>query len=273
MKIPKRRIAFFDFACCEGCQLTVLELEEKLLDMLEHVEVVAWREVMSGGQDNYEIAFCEGSITRQQDVERIQRIRENADILVSLGACASIGCHNALKNKWDMEEALTTVYGDEAGFFETIPARPISAVVAVDYQVQGCPVSLPEFETVFTHVLTGQDYDPPNQPVCVECKLNDNVCVYEKGIFCLGPVTRCGCNAICTSYGDACHGCRGLIDEANLSAASKVLARDRLHPIMAAFAEANGYTEEQLFAKYSVYNNWPALEREEMHADGKKREH
>lgn len=273
MNTAKRRIAFFDFACCEGCQLTVLQMEEKLLHMLEHVEVVAWREVMTGEEDSYEIAFCEGSITRQQDIDRIKRIRNNADILVSLGACASIGCHNALKNKWNMDEVSEMVYGSGAAFFETIPAHPISSVVAVDYQVHGCPVSLSEFETVFKHILTGQTYDPPNQPVCVECKLNDNVCVYEKGILCLGPVTRCGCNAICTGYGDACHGCRGLIDEANLGAARKVLTRDRLHPIMAAVAKTNRLTDEEIRSKFSVYNNWPELTREEMHAYGKKREH
>jgi coenzyme F420-reducing hydrogenase gamma subunit len=102
----KPKIAFFDFACCEGCQLTVLELEERLLDLLQHVEVVAWREVMTGARDDYEIAFCEGSVTCQEDVERIKKIRQNAEILVSLGSCASIVCHNALKNQWPMEEVV-----------------------------------------------------------------------------------------------------------------------------------------------------------------------
>ncbi|MDY0042357.1 MAG: hypothetical protein RBS57_18765, partial [Desulforhabdus sp.] len=131
----KPRIAFFDFACCEGCQLTVLQLEEKLLDMLDHVEIAAWREVMTGESDTYDIAFCEGSITRRQDFDRIEHIRKTADILVSLGACASIGCHNALKNRRPMEEMLKLVYGNAAHYFDTIPARPITAVVPVDYQI------------------------------------------------------------------------------------------------------------------------------------------
>jgi len=256
----KPRIAFFDFACCEGCQLSVLELEERLFDLLAHVEVVAWREVMSTAGDDYDIAFCEGSITRPQDVARIRRIRATAKVLVSLGACASIGCHNALKNNWSMSQALKLVYGDDAHRFDTLPARPITAVVAVDYQVQGCPVSLPEFETVFKHILTGQQYAPPNQPVCVECKLNDNLCVYEKGAVCLGPVTRCGCNAICTAFGDACQGCRGLIADANLQAAVTVLTAERLHSIMAAVAQKFHYTAAQIRSKFSLYNNWPELE-------------
>jgi coenzyme F420-reducing hydrogenase gamma subunit len=264
----KPRVAFFDFACCEGCQLTVLELEEKLLDLLAKVEVVSWREVMTGESDSYDIAFCEGSITRQEDVTRIETIRKTADILVSLGACASIGCHNALKNRWSMEELLNMTYGENGRYFDTIAARPITAVVEVDYQVQGCPLSLAEFVTVFKHILTGQDYQPPNEPVCVECKLNDNLCVYEKGIVCLGPVTRCGCNAICTAYGDPCHGCRGLIDEANLKAAVKVLRAEKLHSIMAAAAQKHQLSEEEIRAKFAVYNNWPELDLEEKSAHG-----
>lgn len=263
----KPRIAFFDFACCEGCQLTVLELEENLLELLQHVEIVAWREAMTGESESYDIAFCEGSITREQDIQRIERIRETADILVSLGSCASIGCHNALKNRRPMDEMLELVYGSEASHFDTIPARPISSVVHADYQIHGCPVSLPEFVTVFKHILTGMDYYPPNQPVCVECKLNDNLCVFEKGIVCLGPVTRCGCNAICTTYGEACQGCRGMMDEANLKAAVKALTSDQLHPILAEVARKHDFTEAEIRDRFAVYNNWPELRLEESPAD------
>jgi sulfhydrogenase subunit delta len=267
----KPQVAFFDFACCEGCQLTVLQLEEKLLEILKHVEIVTWREVMTGESEEYDIAFCEGSITRNEDIDRIKRIRDTAKTLVSLGACASIGCHNALKNTRPMEEMLKVVYGSEWRHFDTIPARPITAVVPVDYQIQGCPVSLPEFLTVFKHILTGQTYHPPNQPVCVECKLNDHLCVYEKGIVCLGPVTRCGCNAICTAYGDPCQGCRGFIDQANLGATGMALSRERLHCIMDAVAKKNLLTEEQIQERFSIYNNWPGLGRKEISGNGEGR--
>lgn len=254
----KPTIAFFDFACCEGCQLTVLQLDENLLELLEHVKVVAWREAMTGAADAYDIAFCEGSVTRQQDIERLRGIRDKAKILVSLGACASIGCHNAMKNALPRRELLDKVYGPDVQM-DTIPPRPITAVVDVDYQVQGCPVSLPEFVSVFKHILTGKEYRPPNQPVCVECKLNDTLCVYEKGMVCLGPVTRCGCNSICTSYGDPCHGCRGLLDQANLEAALKVLTADKLHSIMAEVIRRNPLNREDVEKKFAVYNNWPEL--------------
>jgi len=262
----KPQIAFFDFACCEGCQLTVLQLEEQLLGVLGHVDVVTWREAMSEESTDYDIAFCEGSISRQEDVERIERIREQAKILVTLGSCASIGCHNALKNQWEMEEMLDLVYGEAGKRFDTIPARPISAVVQADYRTFGCPVSIGEFVEVVKLILTGQQYEPPNQPVCVECKLNDNQCVYEKGMVCLGPITRCGCGAICTTYGDACQGCRGMMDAANLKAAMAALTREQAHSIMAAVVSKHGLSDREIFEKIRVYNNWPQLKMEELPA-------
>ncbi len=256
----KPRAAFFDFACCEGCQLTVLELDELLFDLLEHVDVVEWREASSSRSNDYDIAFCEGSITRERDAERLRTIRQQADLLVSLGSCASIGCHNALRNQWSPAELADTVYGDTEFSKGLIQAQPVAAVVDVDYQVLGCPLSLPEFVTVFKHMLTGKTYYPPNQPVCVECKLNDNVCVYEKGMVCLGPVTRCGCNSACTNYGDPCHGCRGLIDGANLQAAVKVFSAEELHRIMHQVALSHQYTRDDLRRRFGIYNNQPRIE-------------
>ena len=205
----KMRTAFFDFACCEGCQLTVLELLQNNLDnFLRYFEPVNWRETSSEKSDDYEVAFCEGSITRTEDFARIEAIRAQATILVTLGTCASIGCHNALKNRWPMTEVLEMVYGSDGSHFDTIPARPVSAVVPVEYQIFGCPVSMPELREVLACIVAGKSYRPIDRPVCVECKLNDNLCVYEKGYICLGPVTRCGCNAICTTFGD-CRDYRG----------------------------------------------------------------
>ncbi|MFO8081907.1 MAG: hypothetical protein R6V07_16620 [Armatimonadota bacterium] len=263
----KPQIAFFDFACCEGCQLSVLQLEEKLLEILEHVDVVTWREAMTEQSTEYDIAFCEGSVTTEEDVERIKRIREQADVLVTLGSCASNGCHNELKNKWSMDEVREVVYGDAADQIATIPSRPVSAVVDVDYQTFGCPVSLGEFVKVVSAILTGQSHAPSNQPVCVECKLNDYVCVYELGKVCLGPVTRCGCNAICTAFGDPCQGCRGLMDAANLPAMLRALTREQAHSIMRKIIERYELSEEQIEAKLRIYNNWPELDMEEADED------
>lgn len=256
----KPRIAFFDFACCEGCQLTVLRMNDMLFDLMGHVDVAAWREVMTGESADYDIAFCEGSIMQEQDIDRIERIRKTAEILVSLGTCAGIGCHNALKNHWSPDRLREMVYGDPSHPEGVIAARPVTAVVPVDYQVLGCPASMPELVAVFKHILTGREYRPSNEPVCVECKLKDNLCVLEKGRVCMGPVTRCGCNAICTTYGDACRGCRGLLDEANLKAAVTVLTADQLHGIMMRAVRMHRLSEEAVRLKFAVYNNWPELE-------------
>lgn len=264
----KPQVAFFDFACCEGCQLSVLQLEDRLLEILEHVDVVTWREAMTEQSSEYDIAFCEGSITTERDIERVKKIREQAEVLVTLGSCASSGCHNELKNQWPTEEVVSLVYGDDGDQIDTISSRPISAVVDVDYQTFGCPVSLPEFVTVVSCILTGQSYAPPNQPVCVECKLNDYPCVYEMGKVCLGPVTRCGCDAICTAYGDPCQGCRGLMDSANVPAMLTALRREDAHSIMRAVVQRHQLSEEEIQVRLRIYNNWPELTVEEAQSDG-----
>ncbi len=250
----KPRAAFFDFACCEGCQLTVLQLDDRLLELMAHVEIIEWRQVMSGRGDKYDIAFCEGGVVRNEDVDRIRSIRDRTDILAALGSCASIACHNSLRNEWNVEYAIKHVYGENAGDFDLIPVRPISEVVEVDYQATGCPVSLKEFVTVFEHILTGKIYRPPNDPVCRECKQNDYVCVYEKGRICLGPVTRCGCGAACVAHGDACHGCRGLVDDANTDAVFKALEPKSRHTIMEQMVRKNRLTETDLMKKLSIYD-------------------
>jgi coenzyme F420-reducing hydrogenase gamma subunit len=227
---------------------------DEALDLLKQVNVVNWREVSSERREDYDIAFCEGSITTEHDLKRIRKIRNQAKTLVSLGSCASIGCHNALKNRYPMEESLTLVYGEGADYFETLPARPVTAVVDVDYQIQGCPASLPEIATVFKRILTGQRHSPSNDPVCVECKRKDNLCVYEKGLVCLGPVTRCGCKAICTTFGDACQGCRGLIGDANVDAACRVLTGKGLHAIMAQVVDKHKLSKQDIMDKIAIYN-------------------
>jgi len=258
----KKRIAFFDFACCEGCQLAVLELGETLLELLDHVHIAAWREVMTGGGPPYDAAFCEGSIASRADARRLQRIRREADVLVALGSCAAGGCHNTLRNRLDRQQSLEAVYGSAGEDIDSTPARPVDAVVEVDYRVWGCPASLPEFTAVFQAIVLEQPYRSPTEPVCVECKANDILCVYELGRVCLGPLTRCGCNAVCTRYGDVCHGCRGPAADANLAALPRVFARHRHHPIIAAAARRNPLDKAAARRRLAIYSRdpEPALE-------------
>ncbi len=221
--MTKPKVAFFEFTGCEGCQLTVLNLEERLLDLVELVDVVAFREAMDRREDDYDVVFVEGSITRASEIPRLEKIRKQAKVLVALGACSCIGGVNCLKNFMPTEEVQKIVYGSRGKEFPTILAKPIDAVVKVDYYIHGCPPDLDEFVEVTKSILFGRKPNIPNYPVCVECRMKENVCVFDKGMSCLGPVTRAGCKAICPTYGEGCGGCRGLIEDANFEAHQNLL--------------------------------------------------
>jgi coenzyme F420-reducing hydrogenase gamma subunit len=219
----KPRVAFFDFAGCEGDQLQVANLEERLLDIASHIDIVSFREIKTEHSDDYDIAFVEGSITRPEDEKRLKEIRANAGILVALGACATIGGINCLKNFLQENEYREIVYGPRAKWYSTYAARPLSAVVKVDVDIHGCPIDKEEFARAVKELLLGKVYTPPDYPVCVECKKAGNICRLEQGKMCLGLVTRAGCKAACVSQGSVCWGCRGLLPKANLDAARQVM--------------------------------------------------
>jgi len=221
----KPRVAIFDFGCCEGCQLQIVNLEEQILDLLGAVDVVTWREAMSEQSDPFDIALVEGSITREEEVERLQWIRDHAKVLVSIGACACIGGINCIKNRFDLEEVRRYVYGEHAELFDTMATRPLSTVVTVDAEVPGCPINRQELVETVKALLLGKKPALPTYAVCVECKRRNNVCVFDQGLVCLGPVSRAGCTAICPTYGNRCVGCRGLVPEPNLNSHREVLAQ------------------------------------------------
>lgn len=220
----KPNVAFFDFACCEGCQLDALNLnEQQLVDLLGAVNIVEFREVKTGKAEHYDIAFIEGSITRETDIPRIEDIRARSDLVVALGACACIGGVNCLKNLTPLDDAMRTVYGDAASDYDTAAARPIDRVIAVDAYVPGCPINTEEFLRTVTSLLLGVVPRLPNYPVCVECKMAGNICVYERGGTCVGPIIRAGCGAICVTAGRHCWGCRGVVDDPNENAQRDIL--------------------------------------------------
>jgi len=263
----KPRVAFFDFAGCEGDQLQVANLEEKLLDLLEVVEVVSFREVMTDHSDDYDIAFIEGSIASDHDAERLQGIRDNADIVVALGSCAAIGGINSIRNSQQPEKVKDRVYGDDADMIDAWDkAKPADAVVDVDHYVYGCPIDKAEFVHVVESLVQGKEPNIPTYPVCVECKMNENVCVFkrnpeknvanirsaldnpeaavsEQGPFCLGPVTRAGCDSKCVNEGTTCWGCRGLVPNPNENAHQEVL-------------EEYGLTVDEVINKFNLYFGW-----------------
>lgn len=241
MKKPK--VGFFDFTCCEGCQLTVLSLEDKLLDLFESVDIVNFREASSYKGQDYEIAFIEGSISTSRDMERIREIRKKAKICVALGACAHLGGVNVIRNFHNQLDVRRRTYGDKAWLFDSILAQPIDAVIKVDYVIPQCPIDKKEFLRITSSILLGKKPFVPDYPVCVECKMKGNVCLYHKPnpIACMGPITRAGCGAACPSVGNACEGCRGLIPDPNLNAFEEVL-------------KECGFSTEEILRFYRMYN-------------------
>lgn len=224
--MSKPRVAIFDFACCEGCQLQIVNLEEELLDLISVIDPVEWREAMSEQSAEYDIAIIEGSITRPEDEQRIRVIRQRAKFLIALGACATMGGVNKLKNQFSPEESRQVVYGDSAAMphLDTYPSKSVAEVVPVDFKVHGCPINNKEFAYIVRCLALGKTPFVPNYPVCVECKMRGNPCRYEFGEICLGPVTRAGCEAKCPSVGFWCYGCRGYVDEPNVNAAKDIMA-------------------------------------------------
>jgi sulfhydrogenase subunit delta len=247
--MSKPRVAIFDFACCEGCQLQIVNLEEEILDLINLVDVVEWREAMSEQSHDYDLAIIEGSITRLEDEKRIQIIRSRAKILMALGACATIGGVNKLKNNFDLKDVRQCVYGKEAAMphLDTYPTKAIDEIVEVDYKIHGCPINNREFARVVRALLLGKRPMVPDYPVCVECKAKENVCRWEYNETCLGPITRAGCEAKCPSAGYRCFGCRGYVDHPNVDAAREVMAKynlteDDLKTRMVLFGSKQGPT-------------------------------
>jgi sulfhydrogenase subunit delta len=238
----KPKVAFFDFTGCEGCQLSKLSAENYILPLLEHVDIVNFREAMTERSDDYDIAFIEGSISTPHCVERLNKIRSIASYIVAFGSCAHIGGINAMRNIMDTHEVRQEVYGDKQYWFPSIPAQPVSNFVKVDFYIPGCPPNPEETLYVIKSILLGKTPEIPDYAVCVECKLKENECVYSRGMTCMGPVTRAGCGAWCPSNGHYCYGCRGLItSDLNQEAEIKVL-------------KEKGLSAQEIKNQFTLYN-------------------
>jgi len=246
----KPRVAFFDFASCEGCQLQIANLEEEVLDLISIVDVVSFREVMKEHSDEYDIAIIEGSIMRPIDEERLRKIRSRAKILVALGACACIGGVNKIRNQWTPDNVKKEVYKDadidDNDYFDVFETKAVNEVVPVDAYIHGCPIDRDEFKKVVTAVAMGKKPDIPTYPVCVECKKNENECLFEQGKFCIGPITRAGCGAICPTNGSPCEGCRGILKKPQVECVMDILKRyDLTYDEMKRRCTMYNYNEEE----------------------------
>lgn len=211
------RLAVFKFASCDGCQLSLLDCEDELLTVAESVHIAWFPEASSRLEPGpYDIALVEGSITTPHDAQRIQEVRRISQIVVTIGACATAGGIQSLKNWADHEDYLRCVYARPEYIATLATSTPIGDHITVDYELRGCPVSRQQLLAVIGALVSGRRPRLPVHSVCLDCKLRGTVCVeVARGIPCLGPVTQTGCGAICPSCDRGCYGCFGPAHQAN----------------------------------------------------------
>jgi len=205
------RLAVFKFASCDGCQLSILNMEDDLLAIGQHLDIAFFPEASSRMQAGpYDIVLVEGSITMPEHAHQLAEIRKQATVLITIGACATTGGIQALRNWADVEAFKQVVYPSPEYIQSLSTSTPISEHVHVDYELWGCPIDKQQLLRVLSDLLAGVQPSLPTHSVCLECKRQGNICVLvAKGIPCLGPVTRTGCGAICPSMGRDCYGCFG----------------------------------------------------------------
>ncbi len=244
----KPRLAVFKFASCDGCQLSLLSLEDELLAIADKVDVVHFLEATSRVEEGpYDVSLIEGSITTAADQERIRHIRANSKFLVTIGACATSGGIQALKNWSNKDEFLSIVYA-KPEYIETLAtSTAISDHVRVDFELRGCPINKYQLLEVLQAFLAGRMPRTPNHCVCLDCKRKGNVCVMVvSATACLGPVTQSGCGALCPSYDRPCYGCFGPSTQPNLISLSNQFQRDGMSPerVIQSLRSFNGYATE-----------------------------
>ena len=244
---PIPKVGVFSFTSCEGCQLQILNLEDELPSIIERIEIVNFREAMTEKGTDYDIAFVEGSITMESEVGELKKIRETAGVLIAIGACAALGGVNNLKNLHPKEKWLPGVYQRDDLFTGTTHTRRISDVVKVDFVIPGCPIDKGEFIRFVSYLLIGIEPRLPDYPVCVECRSRGNACIVEDDGWCLGSVTRAGCEAICPTFGESCAGCRGILEDANIPGLVTVL-------------NSKGFSTEEVRKKFELYNQLENIE-------------
>jgi coenzyme F420-reducing hydrogenase gamma subunit len=227
----KPKLAVWKFASCDGCQLTLLDCEEHLLPLAGEIEIAYFPEATRGEVEGpYDLSLVEGSVTTPHDAERIQRVRAAPTTLVTIGACATAGGIQALRNFADVEEYTRAVYASPEYISTLRTSTPISDHVLVDFELRGCPIDKGQLLEVITAYLRGRRPGISSESVCMECKRRGNVCVLvAHGTPCLGPVTHAGCGALCPTYNRGCYGCFGPKETPNtrsLTRQLKILGMD-----------------------------------------------
>jgi coenzyme F420-reducing hydrogenase gamma subunit len=247
MTKKKPKLAVWKFASCDGCQLSLLDCEDELLSLVGEVDIAyfleASREVVKGP---YDISLVEGSITTPHDAERIHHVRKVSKYVITIGACATAGGIQALRNYADVNDFISLVYASPRHIDTLKKSTPIDEHIFVDFELKGCPIDKYQLLETINALLNHRKPNIPVHSVCVECKLRNNVCVMvSQGIPCLGPVTQAGCGAICPPYNRGCYSCFGPQETHNTASLSDWFEKLGMDDpeIIRAFRTFNAYAE------------------------------
>lgn len=246
------RLGVWKFTSCDGCQLTLLDCEEDLVEVLGAVEVAHFVEAgpRSGPEERFDVSFVEGSITTAEDLSRLRQVRERSDVLVTIGACATAGGIQALRNFGDVSAMAAAVYPRPELLSTLDTSTPVADHVRVDVEVRGCPIDRGQLIELISALLAGRRPQLPTHSVCVECKGRGVTCLpVRQGTPCLGPVTQAGCGALCPSYDRGCYGCFGPSESASVGA-------------LAAFLTGAGVAEDDVVRSLRTFNAWAPANRE-----------
>jgi sulfhydrogenase subunit delta len=219
--LGRPKLAVWKLASCDGCQLTLLDCEDELLALAGAVEIAHFAEagLESVVEGPYDVSLVEGSVTTERDARRIAEIRAASKFLVCIGACATAGGIQALRNFRDVAEFTSVVYARPDYIATLATSTPVADHVKVDFELRGCPIDRRQLLELLTALLAGRKPQIPSHSVCYECKLRGTSCVMvSRGVPCLGPVTQAGCGAICPAFGRGCYGCFGPVPTPNLAA-------------------------------------------------------
>ncbi len=244
-QLPKPRLAVHKFTSCDGCQLAFLNAGEALLTLAKLVEIVHFSEAGKIDPDSkFDISFVEGSISTPEEVTRIKTIRTNSKYIITIGACATAGGIQALRNFADSKEWLASVYASPDYIKTLATSTAISRHVKVDWELWGCPVTTKQVLSAIRSLLFNAAPQIKRDSVCMECKRQGNVCVLvAKNQPCMGPVTQTGCGALCPSVGRACYACFGPTENPNAKSLGKW------------FEDYNGLTQDRVAKQFMHINN------------------
>ena len=214
----KLRVGIFGMTSCYGCQLEIINLEEKILTLLEFIDLTYWRLALEtpSNPQNLDVAIIEGSASNQEEIDELIEIRKNAQMVVTIGACAHLGGVQGIRNLMDDQKVKSAAYSNLSGIRNT-PVKAVHEIIPVDYSIRGCPINPQEFLSTILNLASGRQPNTWKQPVCIECKMAGYECFFERNKevrtyqtnVCLGPITEAGCGARCPSNGMPCDGCRG----------------------------------------------------------------